>query len=335
MNNAALETIAKDLKIDKLKNSLSPKEYRIYVIYSATALWAKVATQDSSENISAGSRRHVIRVCSKFLEQALADESNEIKSYFINSENNSQKSPAIKIVDSLIRTGEINETGSNPDQLFLSLPYDSVIQLTPNYQINLGFLGTEDATGYRNYEIMSGLSFINKGTDGNNPLTINNSEWVENKIKLLNKTKPTRTKSFEEDRYFDINQYGKNKFSLKHPHEDYPFEIVMNQTIADNQYYIKTENGFYLIDNASVEIKDHQRFMIYLTSYFHKKIIKLKENGGVVRLDMYLSLPLLEDTCLRRSFWPLRSIDDTASFVGPLFLKSFILNILTNLGLEI
>ena len=330
MNDKLLDRIAKDLKIFRFRNSLTVKEYRCAVIYSATALWAKIATQDQLVTVDQGSRRHVLKVCSKFLNNALEDESTEIKSYFYTDSYNTDIPPQIKIVDSLIRVREINEIGLNPNKLILSLTDDDVRQITDDLQIVLGSIGSS-----QEYEFISGLSFIYRDKDGVAPAFRNNTKFVEEYLKQVSKKKPTRSKNLENDYYFDIHDWGDRKFSRRKGHDNYPFEIVMNQAVDGEIYYIKTEKGFYQFSELETELREHYRFIIYLCRYFEKKTFNLIENDDVFYLKGFHALPLYEDCLIRSILWPMRDIDDVASFFGPIEIKDYILRIFDGMGLGI
>ena len=109
MNDDIITLISKDLKLDVLKNDLSIDEYRIAVIYSAAALWVKIATQDNNNHSEVGSRRHVLKVCGNFLDSVLKKESDSVKNYFYGDTVSNGKSPSTILIDSLIRSGELSE----------------------------------------------------------------------------------------------------------------------------------------------------------------------------------------------------------------------------------
>ena len=334
MNDEILDSIAKDLKIDTLKSGLSSTEYRCAVLYSASALWAKTSSQDILDNTEIGSRKHVIHICSSFINKSLEDENDDVKQFFVNNEHDPEKSAAVKLIDALIRVREFSETGNDPNSLKLSLPSDKTIQLTHDYQAAIGFLGTEGLNHNKEYKLMSGLAFIVPGESDAFPSLINNEQWVKQKLSQLQSLKPTRTKSTANDLYFDIRDYGDRRFSRHKPHENYPFEIVMNNTVAGEQYYLKMNESYYLFSDFSITLKEHHRFMIYLVSKLNGKMMNLRNENGVIHLDLYLSLPIYEDSLLRLVFWPRRTIDDSGSFFGPSFLKLYVSDILSSLGLK-
>lgn len=327
MNDKLLQTIAYDLKINRFEKDLSPYEYRCAVIYSATALWAKVATQDLLKDTEKGSRRHVLNVCASFLSNVLADEGEEVKSYFFDG-HHSNLSPQTKIVDSLIRVRELNEIGMDSNKLILSLPDDVVFQISDNLQTILGSIGSS-----KNYEFLSGLSFTYKDVDGVCPKLRNNIEYVERYLVQLSKKKPSRTKALDGDCYFDIYEYGERRFSRNKPHGSYPFELIMNRMIDGEKYYLKTERGYFEFSELESNIREHCRFMIYLCHIFGKKTFKIIENDAVIYLKGHHALPLYEDCLIRSILWPMRNIDDAAWFFGPREYKPFIIQVLSSLGL--
>lgn len=335
MNNEILNSIAKDLKIDALEDGITKDEYRCAVIYSAAALWAKTSSQDILDNVDRGSRKHVIQVCSAFIKKSLKGESEIVQNYFNNSDHDPEKSAAVKLVNALIRVRELSETGNNPLALTLSLPSDRTVQLSPHHQAILGFLGTEGKDCIKDYIMMSGLSFIINEESGEYPKLVNNFQWVENELIRYKFIKPTRTIELNYDLYFDIHDYGDRRFTKHKPHKNYPFEIVMNDTIAGEQYFLKTENGFFRFDEMSIKLKEHHRFMIYLVNKMKGRMIQIRDKSNIFYLDLYLPLPLYEDSLLRQVLWPRRNIDDAGSFFGPQTLKPYISNILISLGFDI
>ena len=329
MNDKVLLKIANDLKIDRFADGLTETEFRCAVIYSAAALWAKISSQDILNDIEQGSRRHVLKVCSTFLNYALEDENETIKEYFYKTSNGSKTAPQTIIVDSLIRAGELIETGLDSNNFILSLPEDSVRQILDDLQIVSGSIRSG-----KDYEYMSGLSFIYSDDDGLRPYIKDSCKLVENYIVQLSKMTPTRYNESDEDRYFDIYDWGKSRFSRKRPHNDYPFEIVMNRMVDGEKFYIRTKKGFYQFDELELELKTHYRFMIYLCKHFDIKTFQLIENKEVLYVKGFHALPLYEDSFIRSVFWPMRDIEDAAWFFGPKYIKPFICKVLTGLGVE-
>ena len=334
MNDELFKAIIRDLKMDELLNDLKPIERRCFAIYSGAALWAKVATQDAAGvplTIKFGSRRHCIRVCSNFIKRCLDDESEAVKDYFYNDFKDPEKTPEVKIIDAMIRCRELNEAGTNPDNLVLSLPNDRTLQIDGMHQRVCGCLGID-----RTYCSASGLSMVYPNEDVPDVLPlVDNNKWVEDYIRRTETVTPDRTKQLEGDRYFDVNSYGKYIFTRQTPHDDYPFEVVMSQYHNEWTYYIKTRKGFFRIDQMLIEIGCQNRFIIYLAIKKGKQTYHLKRNGKIIRLEGAHALPLDADSMIRSVMWPMRNIDDSASFVGPLYLRSHIRNIFEHLGMKI
>ena len=182
---------------------------------------------------------------------------------------------------------------------------------------------------------MSGLSFLYVTEDDvDYPETIDNEEWVKSHLDLLNRLRPNRTEESPRDRYFDVNQYSKNRFSRNKSHTDYPFEIVMNETVGGKEiYFVRTEKGFYLMDSLSIDLKEHYRYMIYLRSLFKQNSYTIEEKGNTIFVRGRHALPIFEDTLLRTVLWPYSNVSDTAYFFGPKEVKPLVVKILSNLGL--
>ena len=334
MNDELFEAIASDLKMDALLYDLKPTERRCFAIYSGAALWVKAATQDAvgtSLTIKSGSRRHCIRVCSNFIKRCLDDEPGAVKDYFYSDFKDSEKTPELKIINAMIRCRELNETGTDPDNLVLSLPDDRTLQIDGMHQRVCGCLGLD-----RTYCSASGLSMVYPKEDTPDVLPlIDNNKWVEDYIKRTEAVIPDRTLQLEGDRYFDVSSYGKYIFSRQTPHDDYPFEVVMNQYRNEWTYYIRTHRGFFRIDQMLIETGCHNRFIIYLAIKKGKQTYHLKRDGKIIRLEGAHALPLDADSMIRSVMWPMRNVDDSASFVGPLYLINHIRNIFEYLGMKI
>jgi len=328
MNDDLLHAITKDLKINQYEEYLSKSEYRCAAIYSAAALWAKVSTQDVLEHSDIGSRRHVLSVCSNFLDNALDGETSEVKQYFDTEKQNT--TPSIEIIDALIRTRELSECGTNADKLILSLPNDKTYQIESGIQRSLGAIGLGD-----DFLMMSGLSIIYEEDGGEEIEFIDNKKWVEDYLKSLSNQTPTRTKHSDHDHYFDIYEYGSRRFSRAEPHTDYPFEIVMNDTVGGEQYYLKTEKGYYQFSDLSSELREPYRFMIYLNNNKKNRTYRIEDKGSIFFIKGFHALPLYEDNLIRSVLWPARSVNDMACFFGPMNLKQYVLRILNSLNMVI
>ena len=334
MNDELFKAIVSDLKIDELLNDLKPIERRCFAIYSGTTLWAKAATQDTvsvSPSIKFGTRRHCIRVCSNFIKKCLDNEPEAVKNYFYSDFKDPEKTPEVKIIDAMIRCRELNETGMNPDNLVLSLPDNRTLQIDGMHQRVYGCLGLD-----RTYCSASGLSMVypNEDTPEVLPL-IDNNRWVEDYIKRTETVDPDRTIQLEGDRFFDVNSYGKYIFTRQTPHDDYPFELVINQYHNERTYYIKTHKGFFRINQMLIETGCQNRFILYLAIKKGKQTYRLKRNGKIIRLEGAHALPLDADSMIRSVMWPTRNVDDSASFTGPLYLRNHMRNIFEYLGMKI
>ncbi len=323
-----VEAIAKDLKIDGMENSLTRKEYRSAVLYSAAAMWAKAATQDAGDFVS-GSRKHVLSVCNEFLSKVLEGESDEIKNYFYRNVEK-KKTPGGSIVNALIRTRELFEVGSDPDNLVLSPMDEHYIQVDDGIQAVQGYLGTE-----KDFITASGLSLICEENDEHPLKCIDNKLWVESELVRIHKSESTCVSPSSGDHYFDVEEYGNKLFTRELPHDDYPFEIVMNDTNYEKRYYLTIGGRRYAFDNLSVKLKDHYRFMYYLMSLKGKKPYSLLTKGNVIHLRGKLALPIYEDSLIRAVMWPSRSVDDAAWFFGPDILLPFVTKVLHGLDVEL
>lgn len=155
VSDELIKQIATDLNINRLEQSLTATEYTCSVIYSAAALWAKVATQDNLSELSMGSKEHVLKVCKEFIDRILENKSEEVKNYFEPKKSNT--TAQLSIISQLVQSGELVELIDMPeDKTKLALPEPKLFKIDNQYSLCAGSIATED------YDFISAQTTVTK-----------------------------------------------------------------------------------------------------------------------------------------------------------------------------
>ena len=116
-----------------------------------------------------------------------------------------------------------------------------------------------------------------------------------------------------------------------------PFQLVRRSTRKGYDNFLKYGGKFYKIP-AQIAKFELSRFKLYLYDGFKKAMIRQYGNGddAYLTLKLPLRLPSHEESFLSSVMWPLKSINDHHSFIGPAYLLNYIKNILDcfDLGVE-
>ena len=341
LSKRLLDSITSDLRLDKLRHSCKPEDYQCYCLYSAASLWAKAASQDSLETLSMGDKGHVVRSCNLFINRVIEGEIGGLVDYFRKGyAGDKDVNPGQEIVKSLVQTHELIQTIDPDDgRTIVSLPLDTTeLHLSDGVSIIPGIIGAD-----REYDFVSALSFIGLCDASQELNFINNTKWVENRIKEI-KSKPIELKEIDRIRYYDPKNMSMGGFSSTKPLGIVPFEVASCQ-LDDYGYhfYLKIDNYFYeIVEDSPVINKEsgtpkpklYRRFTYYLDQVTENNNYLLKNVGDSLSVDLRRPLSQHEDSLIRRVMWPRNNINHQTKFIGFNCMESFIIELMENMGAE-
>ena len=335
MNNILVQ-IAVDLKINRLPKE-SEKSYSARIIYSAMSLHIKAATLDVS----------------------LYDEPNDDGASIIHI-----KKRAVEVLTEFLRfSPECCDIFGEPhdavdiiiNRLYVS---DEIIQLVEKYY-HIGDEGMYKINDIADYfrgvpdyfgkYYASGLALLQKTSkrvisqDLNRAFCFENSSAVDFWNNYMTKAQWQSGTLPEGIEYFDPKEKGNVLFTCYKSSEKPPIGISLARSPSfNNSYY------FYVIKNTGTEVFLHEIEEYYRISREHFRfryaLRKLADNpvtaeysisGKMVVLNLYTQLPYAEMSFLELISWPMDNIYHINVFVFHIAFKEKVIEILTNLDIQI
>lgn len=326
MSDVLIDKIAHDLGLDTLKKYVSTLQYQSFISYTAASFWVKSSINDCSLDYPRGSHKHSVHITNQFINK-MADIYPSINQWF--KTDDKKPTPGQKIINILLETGEINEIGLDSNNLTLTLPEETLLKISTNLTIRKGALIDNSA-------IVMGLSTVCPNIEGNEPILINNTEWVSTFLDNIDQLSTPLDTITEECYYFEPfrpyyqafqNNYGKNSGA---------FMFFKTQPLFKPQYHVRYKGKNYRLNEDTISRGDGCRFILELLKEFNNNSVKFTHLGeDLFKINLNYPIPRHETSLLMSVMWPERHIDDRFNFIGLNSILPFIEKIMKCLGLVI
>lgn len=328
MSEETIHKIASDLGIIHYSEGLSRKKLEEITIFSAASLWLKNSTSDVSFGFETGSHKHIIHLVNSFIDKMCTLYPNA-HSWFYGGYYE-KTSPAQKLLDILLKTGELNQTGLDPNNLRISLPPEKHYKLNEDYQIERG------VATLRPDSFVSSVSIIAPICENSIELpTIDNSSWVTDYVGNIDNLAEELTELPYTCFYYHPSNQLRDSFRNSKPLYKDEYCLIRDDGGFEKKYYLSIENKLYVLPKSLISHGDIQRFKIYLSSKYKEKTVYFFKKDKMFQMTLYMPLPRYEYSQIVSVMWPIENIDDGLVFIGPFIVKDFVENIIMKLGMRI
>lgn len=326
MSDQLIDEIARDLGLEKLKGSIPPAQYQSYISYTAATFWVKASINDRSLDYPCGSHKHSVYVTNQFINKIIEiypDTEKWFRSGY------KSLSPSQKIIDIMLETGEINEIGLDSNNLTLALPEKTLLAIAQDISIRKGAI-TNDS------DVVAGLSTICNINSGEDPILIDNSDWVSNYLDNIDQLSVPMDILAEKCYYYEPFRPYSQSFQNTYGYSGGSFMFFKTQPQFQPYYHVRYKGKNYRLNEDLIERGDGYRFILELLKEFKNNSVKFTRIGAdLFKISLSCPMPRHETSLLLSVMWPERHIDDRFNFVGLNCVLPFVENIMKHLGLVI